>query len=92
MAEFCLECFNKINETNDDESKYIMSDYLDLCEECGEWKRVVVCPRRTYYLFRCRFILFPFKIFLLILYIFWRLIIMPYTVYQIIRIKKDASD
>ena len=61
MAEFCLECFNKINETTDDESKYIMSDYLDLCEECGEWKRVVVCPRRTYHLHKFRFILYPFK-------------------------------
>ena len=24
MAEFCLECWNKINETNDPESDYII--------------------------------------------------------------------
>ena len=92
MAEFCLECFNKINETNDDETKYIMSDYLDLCEECGEWKSVIVCPRRTYYLHKFRFILFPFKIIFLIFYLMWRFVIIPYTIYKgIKKNKKDAS-
>lgn len=46
MAEFCLDCLNKINGTNYDESKYIISDDLDLCEGCGEWKPVVVAVRR----------------------------------------------
>ena len=47
MAEFCLDCLNKINGTNYDESKYIISDDLDLCEGCGEWKPVVVAMRRS---------------------------------------------
>ena len=50
MAEFCLECWNKINETNDSESKYVISKDLDLCEECGEWKNVIVAERKNYYL------------------------------------------
>ena len=93
MAEFCLKCFNKINETNDDENKYIMSEYLDVCEECGEWKRVVVCTRRTYYIHKYRFIIFPFKVIFLIFYIMWRLFIIPYTMYKTVKSnKKDASD
>lgn len=93
MAEFCLECFNKINETNDDECKYIMSDDLDLCEECGKWKKVVVCSRRIYYLRKYRLIIFPFKVIILILYILWRFFIIPYTIYKSMKIKKkDASD
>ena len=92
MAEFCLDCFNKINETNYEEKNIILSDYLDLCEECGEWKRVVICSRRTYYLYKFRFILFPFKLICLLLYILWRLLILPYIIFQIIKNKKNASE
>lgn len=45
MAEFCLECFNKVFETNEKESAYILSKDLDLCDYCGEFKRVVVRKR-----------------------------------------------
>lgn len=48
MAEFCLECWNRINETNDGEERYVISKELDLCEGCGEWKRVIICERRYY--------------------------------------------
>lgn len=36
MAEFCFECFKRIHEIEDSESKYIISDTLDLCEGCGK--------------------------------------------------------
>ena len=42
MAEFCLECWNKINETNDSRWRYVMSLNKDLCEECGQYKKVIV--------------------------------------------------
>ncbi len=42
MAEFCLECLNKINDAHDGRWRYIMSLDVDLCEECGEYKRVVI--------------------------------------------------
>lgn len=40
MAEFCLECFNKINH-----SKYSKNEVwleIDLCEECGEIKPCIM--------------------------------------------------
>lgn len=45
MSEFCLDCWNKINESNDRPSRYVFSWGKDLCEECGQYKRVVVAER-----------------------------------------------
>ena len=42
MAEFCLECFNKLNDTNYKKADVILTRDLDLCEGCGEMKPVVV--------------------------------------------------
>ena len=46
MAEFCLDCMQKINGRHYDEMDFILSDDLDLCEGCGQWKHVVVVRRR----------------------------------------------
>lgn len=46
MAEFCLECWNKINGTSDPESKFIMSDAPEFCEECCGIKKVVIGYKR----------------------------------------------
>ena len=46
MAEFCLDCWNKMNGTKDTERDWILSDELDLCEGCGAWKAVIVTQRR----------------------------------------------
>ena len=48
MAEFCLQCWNRINQTNDPPDNYILSKELDLCEGCGKWTKVIVTTRRTY--------------------------------------------
>ena len=45
MAEFCLECWNKINETHDSKWRYVLSWEKDLCEECGQYRRVIVTER-----------------------------------------------
>ena len=45
MAEFCLDCWNKINETHDSKRRYAFSRDKDLCEECGRYKRVIVAER-----------------------------------------------
>lgn len=50
MAEFCLDCMNKLMGTNDPPKKYILTRELDLCEECGQWKRVIVRVRKRYLL------------------------------------------
>ena len=49
MAEFCLECWNRLNGTNHSKRKYIISKDLDLCEGCGEWKPVIIIERKMYY-------------------------------------------
>lgn len=41
MAEFCLDCLNKISETNYKRWQVKLFKDLDLCEECGEYKRCV---------------------------------------------------
>ena len=43
MAEYCLECFNKINKKQYKE-KEVWIDYeeLDICEGCGEIKPCIV--------------------------------------------------
>jgi len=48
MAEFCLDCWNKLMETNDPPEKYIISRDLDLCEGCGEMKPVIIAIRKRY--------------------------------------------
>ena len=45
MAELCLECWNRINETHDSKWRYVLSWDRDLCEECGQYKRVIVAER-----------------------------------------------
>lgn len=41
MAEFCLECFKKI-EPNANEYNTVLSTNYDLCEGCGEMKHIVI--------------------------------------------------
>lgn len=41
MAEFCLDCLNRISKTNYTEKDFALSKYLELCEGCGEMKKVV---------------------------------------------------
>jgi len=45
MAEFCLDCLNKLNGSKDSKWRYVMSWEKDLCEECGQLKRVVITER-----------------------------------------------
>lgn len=44
MAEFCLDCWNKLNGTS--YTKRQVRTDMDLCEGCGEWKPVIVAFRR----------------------------------------------
>ena len=67
MAEFCIDCWNKLNEREESEEKYILSKDLDFCEGCGEWKHVIIMERREYYMYKFRYFIFPIKILLLFL-------------------------
>ena len=48
MSEICPECLDKIMKTDDTAKKYIISKDLDLCEECGEYKPVVIRMKKRY--------------------------------------------
>lgn len=45
MAEFCLDCWNRINDKNDSRWRYVFSQETDLCEGCGQYKRIIVVER-----------------------------------------------
>lgn len=45
MAEFCLDCWNKMNRKNYSKWDVKLSWGLDFCEGCGDWKRVVLEER-----------------------------------------------
>ena len=47
MAEFCLACWNRLNHTESTGRDWLLSKEPDLCEGCGEWKAVIVRPRRA---------------------------------------------
>ena len=48
MAEFCLDCLNKLNGLKDPPEKYVISKELDLCEECCMLKPIIIRIRRRY--------------------------------------------
>lgn len=45
MAEFCVDCFNKMNCSSIKEKNLVLSGEAELCEGCGKYKRTVVCLR-----------------------------------------------
>ena len=42
MAEFCVDCINKIFEQNKTEADFILSKNLEFCEGCCKQKRIVI--------------------------------------------------
>ena len=89
MAEFCLECLNRINETKEPAIKYIMSEELNLCEGCVQWKRTVSMYRLSYWLWKLRFIIAPFKFIGIAIYITIKL---PWVLWQVYRERKNKKD
>ena len=47
MAEFCLECWNRMNEINDSPKKYVLSKELELCEGSPFLFIILPLPTRT---------------------------------------------
>jgi len=82
MAEFCLECWSKINESKDIPKKYIFSKDLELCEGCGEWKTVIVVERKFYYRYKLRYVTLPFRIICKTIYFLFKLLMLPYLSYR----------
>ena len=42
MAEVCLDCWNKDMGTKEKPGKFLMTRKPELCEECGQYKRVII--------------------------------------------------
>ena len=61
MADFCLDCWNEINETSDPPNKYRFSKSKNLCEGCGEFKNTIECERKISNIALIAILLFPFK-------------------------------
>ena len=59
MAEFCLDCWNKLCEADATEKEYVLSREPDLCEQCGQWKPVIVRRRIFPALYTLRIALRP---------------------------------
>lgn len=81
MADFCLDCLNKLDNTNHSAKRFILSDYADLCEGCGCYKRIVIMERKYYYLRKFRYVLLPFRIIDFLI----KVLALPYFIF--IRIK-----
>ena len=58
MAEFCLDCWNKLNDTNYPKSAVVLSPELELCEGCGEMKHTIEDFRRGGCLLSLFFLIF----------------------------------
>lgn len=80
MAEFCVECWIEIFARNDSPDEYAVTNYLDLCEGCGECKPVVIGKKKDIARRRIRRIFFPIRIILTTIYVLWRLLIFPYLI------------
>ena len=78
VAELCLECLNKLTGRNEKKSTYILSKDLDLCDNCGEWKRVVVMTKRAYYKRKYKWIFSFLKGVKYSILVFIRLVIFPF--------------
>ena len=82
MAEFCLKCWNELNETNDPPQKFIISKDMELCEGCGKLTHVILMERKYAYLHKFRCIVFPLKILYAILFVLCKILILPYLIYK----------
>ncbi len=70
MSEICLDCWNETNNRNDSPKKFVISKELDLCEECGEYKPVIIAYREPFYIRIFLVIFLPFKILITLFKLF----------------------
>ncbi len=49
MAEFCSDCWNKLHHTSYPRFEFVLTFHRELCEGCGEYKRVVLEKRPLCY-------------------------------------------
>ena len=90
MANFCLKCWNEMNGTDCSPRKYRMFEELELCEGCGKWTNVVLGERGYSYGNKLKFLLVPFRAAGAVLYVLWRILLLPYLICRQYRKKKKG--
>lgn len=45
MAEFCLRCWNELQNTTDSPRRYVLSRSLEFCEGCGQFRKIILTER-----------------------------------------------
>ena len=88
MAEFCLECWNELNGTNDKPSKYVITKDYYFCEGCSQWKQVIIIEKKNYYWYIIRRFMRPFIFIWKIIDFLGRLLIFPYFIYIYVKYNK----
>lgn len=48
MAEYCPECWDRLNGTFDSKHRYVLSREKELCECCGRYRRIIITARPEY--------------------------------------------
>lgn len=48
MSEICFDCLQALTGGTEKEKMYIISKDFDLCEECGQFRPVVVRLKKRY--------------------------------------------
>ncbi len=91
MAEFCLECWRRINGTTNSKKQYILSEDLDLCEGCGVWKQVVIMERSGYSWVELEWADLLMSVFCEGMHLIWKLLILPYTIYKYCKSKRKRN-
>ena len=60
MAEFCVDCWNKIFDTQYAEKWLVMSKEKTICEDCQQMKFYVVTTKADRWKRRLYWLIFPF--------------------------------
>ena len=48
MSEICLDCYNAITNENRKKKEFLTTRKPDICEECGQWKSVIIRVHTRY--------------------------------------------
>jgi hypothetical protein len=89
MKKYCLECWNETHGCIDKPRRFIFSREPELCEICGQYKRVIIRMRRYYYIRALDILLIPLKIPIMPFYLVYKEI--EYQ-YQKKKNKKESQD
>lgn len=82
MADFCFDCYRKLEHFRGPAWLLVFSEDCELCEGCGKYKQVVITHRIYRYLRFLNFFLFPVKLPFYILGFLLRLFMLPITLYK----------